>query len=62
MKMDNNEVSTAVDAIWEMRNPSRIKAKPKDFRYADSWFKDRSKVDCKEADIADEKELQEVWQ
>ncbi len=59
--MTPQEIQTARNAIWEMRNPSRIKAKPKDFRYADSRFKDRAKVDCKEADIADEKELMEVY-
>lgn len=63
MKMDNNEVSIAVDAIWEMRNPTRIKASEYEKNHVDILLKTRvEKIDTKLADIADAKELEEVWQ
>jgi len=59
--MNPEEIQTARDTIWEMRNPTHIKAK--DFRYADPLFKDRvEKIDRVAADKADKKELEEVYE
>jgi len=44
-------------------NPIHIKADQSDFRYGDRRFKMRVEtIDRMVADIADEKELKEVWQ
>ena len=59
--MTPQQIQTAVDSIWKMRNPTHIKAK--DFRYADPLFKDRvEKIDRLAADKADAKELEEVYE
>jgi hypothetical protein len=51
------------EAICKMRNPLRIKATPKEFRYNDNRFKTRvEKIDRRAAAVADAKELEEVWQ
>ncbi len=61
--MTPQEIQTARNTIWEMRNPTHVTADQSDFRYGDRRFKMRVEtIDRKVADIADEKELQEVWQ
>ncbi len=60
--MDPEEIQAAAESICEMRNPTHIKADQSDFRYGDRRFKDRvEKTDRRLADIADEKELKEVY-
>jgi len=60
--MNPQEIRSAAEAICELRNPTRQKRSEDDIHYGQSIFARRSEIAAKEAAIADEKELKEVWQ
>lgn len=60
--MNLEEIQSAVDGICEIRNPTRMKTLDSETRFTDARFRKRvQEIDCLEADIADEKELKEVY-
>lgn len=61
--MTPQQIRLAADAIFEMQNPSRIKASEYERNHADIRFKRRVKwIDAHLARVADSKELEEVYE